>query len=117
MNISQFEKHVLPNKLTVILAPMDTRSVTGLVLVAAGSRYESRQTNGISHFLEHMFFKGTKKRPTALDVASEIDALGGVNNAFTSKEYTGYFIKAGSNHVGSVLEIISDMLYNSTFKS
>ena len=116
MNISQFEKYILPNKLTVILAPMDTRSVTGLVLVAAGSRYESRETNGISHFLEHMFFKGTKKRPTALDVASEIDSLGGVNNAFTSKEYTGYFIKAGSNHVDSVLEIISDMLYNSTFK-
>ena len=117
MNIAQFEKHVLPNKLTVILAPMDTRSVTGLVLVAAGSRYESRKTNGISHFLEHMFFKGTKKRPTALDVASEIDSLGGVNNAFTSKEYTGYFIKAGSTHVDSVLEIISDMLYNSTFKN
>ncbi len=112
----QFQKTILPNGLTVILAPMDTRSVTGLVLVGAGSRYETRPTNGLSHFLEHMFFKGTKKRPTALDVATEIDSLGGVNNAFTSKEYTGYFIKAGANHVESVLEIISDMLYNSNFK-
>ncbi len=115
-HFGKYQKHVLANGLTVILAPMDTRSVTGLVLVGAGSRYETKPTNGISHFLEHMFFKGTKKRPTALDVATEIDSLGGVNNAFTSKEYTGYYIKAGSNHIESVLEIISDMLYHSNFK-
>lgn len=116
-HFGEYFTEVLPNGLTVILAPMDTRSVTGLVLVGAGSRYEKKATNGLSHFLEHMFFKGTKKRPTALAVASEIDGLGGVNNAFTSKEYTGYYIKAGAAHLDNVLEIIADMLYNSTFRN
>src|SRR3990167_7508132 len=115
--MKDFEKITLDNGLRVILAPLSSvMSTTAIVLVGAGSRYETKPTNGISHFLEHMFFKGTKKRPTALDVATEIDGLGGINNAFTSKEYTGYYIKAGSNHIKSVLEIISDMLYHSNFK-
>lgn len=119
MNKSQdFEKITLDNGLRVILAPMaGLKSATAIVLCGAGSRYETQKTMGISHFLEHMFFKGTKKRPTAMDVATEIDAMGGVNNAFTSKEYTGYFIKAAATHIEHILEIISDMLHNSLVKN
>lgn len=116
--MSEFEKITLDNGLRVILAPMaGLKSATAIVLCGAGSRYESRKTIGVSHFLEHMFFKGTKKRPTAMDVATEIDGMGGINNAFTSKEYTGYFIKAGAAHIEHILEIISDMLHNSLVKA
>lgn len=114
----EYEKITLDNGLRVILAPMPgLKSATAIVLCGAGSRYETKKTIGLSHFLEHMFFKGTKKRPTAMDVATEIDAMGGINNAFTSKEYTGYFIKAGAAHIEHILEIISDMLHNSLFKN
>ena len=68
-------------------------SATVLVMVGAGSRYEDRNNTGISHFLEHMAFKGTEKRPSALDISSLIDGMGGEFNAFTGKEYTGYYIK------------------------
>ncbi len=118
MDTKEFERLTLGNGLRVILAPMPGfKSASAIVLCGAGSRYETKKTIGLSHFLEHMFFKGTKKRPTAMDVASEIDALGGVNNAFTSKEYTGYYIKAASDHIEHILEIISDMLNNSLFKA
>ena len=114
---NEFEKITLDNGLRVILAPMaGLKSAAAIVLCGAGSRYETKKTIGLSHFLEHMFFKGTEKRPTAMDVATEIDAMGGVNNAFTSKEFTGYFIKAASSHIEHILEIISDMLNNSLFK-
>ena len=66
------------------------QSVIVAIMLAAGSRYETPETNGIAHFAEHMFFKGTEKRPTARDIAGEIDAIGGEFNAFTGKEYTGY---------------------------
>lgn len=114
----EFEKITLDNGLRVILAPMGGfKSASAIVLCGAGSRYETKKTIGLSHFLEHMFFKGTKKRPTAMKVAAEIDAMGGVNNAFTSKEYTGYFIKAASIHIEHILEILADMLHNSLFKA
>ena len=64
------------------------QSVSCFVMLAAGSRYETAETNGIAHFAEHMFFKGTERRPTARDIAGEIDAIGGEFNAFTGKEYT-----------------------------
>ncbi len=117
-NNKEFEKITLDNGLRVILAPMaGFKSASAIVLFGAGSRYETKKTVGLSHFLEHMFFKGTKKRPTAIQVATEIDAMGGVNNAFTSKEHTGYFIKAASTHIEHILEILSDMLHNSLFKA
>ena len=67
-------------------------------MLAAGSRYETRDTNGIAHFAEHMFFKGTERRPTARDIAGEIDSIGGEFNAFTGKEYTGYYVKCAAEH-------------------
>jgi predicted Zn-dependent peptidase len=88
-------------------------SVTVLVLVGAGSRYETKKNSGISHFLEHMAFKGTDKRPSALEISSIIDGMGGDFNAFTSKEYTGYFIKSAKGQVEISMDVLSDMLMHS----
>lgn len=112
----EFQRFVLSNGLRLILVPMDSvKSVTAFVLVGAGSRYEARDNNGISHFLEHMAFKGTKKRPSALVIASLIDGIGGQFNAFTSKEITGYYIKSSANHIELLLDVLADMLQNSKF--
>jgi len=109
-----FKKTTLKNKLRVVTSPMEgTRTVTVLVMVATGSRYENKQTNGISHFLEHMLFKGTKKRPTALDITEAIDRVGGEYNAFTSKEYTGYYAKVASKYQELITDVISDIFLNS----
>lgn len=86
------------------------RSVTVLALVNAGRRYETESVAGISHFLEHMVFKGTKKYPTARDLSAAIDQLGGEFNAFTSKEYTGYYAKLASPYMDTALDVVSDML-------
>jgi predicted Zn-dependent peptidase len=92
-------------------------SSTVLVMVGAGSRYETRKNNGVTHFLEHMAFKGTKKRPSAIEISSLIDGIGGEFNAFTSKEVTGYYIKSSSNHIDLCMDVLSDMLTNSLFKT
>ncbi len=113
----QFQRTVLPNGLRLILIPMESvKSVTALVMVGAGSRYETKNNNGISHFLEHMAFKGTKKRPSAIIISSLIDGIGGEFNAFTSKETTGYYIKSSSNHIELLLDVLSDVLLNSKFE-
>ena len=92
-----FEKTTLDNGLRVVTASMPhAKSVACFVMLAAGSRYETKDTNGIAHFAEHMFFKGTERRPTARQIAGEIDAIGGEFNAFTSKEYTGYYVKCAA---------------------
>ena len=109
-----FKKTTLDNGLRIITAPMTgTNTVTVLVLCGTGSDYESKETNGISHFLEHMFFKGTKKRPSYSIVAQELDGMGSVYNAFTSHEITGYYIKAGKTYLEKSLEILSDIYQNS----
>ncbi len=90
-------------------------SVTVMSLIEAGSKYENKQNNGISHFLEHMCFKGTNKRPSAGDIAKEFDALGAQNNAFTSQEVTGYWGKAHPKHTEKMLDLIADMYLNPTF--
>ncbi len=91
-----------------------SQTVTVLVLVGTGSKYEKKDISGISHFLEHMFFKGTKERPSPLDVAQTLDEVGGIYNAFTSQEYTGYFAKVGSGHFNLALDWVSDIFLNST---
>lgn len=114
----KFTKKVLPNGLTVISVPMPSfESATALIMVGAGSRYETSKNNGISHFLEHMAFKGTKARPTYLEIAGLIDGIGGEFNAFTSKEYTGYYVKAGKNNIEVVIDLLSDMVQNSLLDS
>lgn len=110
----QYQKSVLPNGLRLLTIPMPSfESATVLVMVGAGSRYETKQNNGISHFLEHMAFKGTTKRPSAMAISSLIDGMGGEFNAFTSKEITGYYIKSAANRINTSMDVLSDMLQNS----
>lgn len=107
----KYSKQTLANGLTLIRVPMESvKSITALALVKVGSRYENAQNSGISHFLEHMVFKGTDQFATAQDVAIAIDSLGAEANAFTSKEYTGYYIKSASRHLDRAVDILSDML-------
>jgi predicted Zn-dependent peptidase len=93
----------------------NANSVTVLILVGTGSKYETKDINGISHFLEHMFFKGTQKRPNTLDISEVLDSVGGQYNAFTSKEVTGFWAKVDKLHVDVALDWISDIFLNSKF--
>lgn len=112
--ILMFKKLILPNGLRIVTAPMKgTNTVTVLVVCATGSDNESRAERGISHFLEHMFFKGTKNRPNPRIIKNELDSMGSVSNAFTSHEYTGYFIKAGHIYLDAALDLLSDIYRNS----
>lgn len=111
-----FEKTTLPNGLRVITVPhKDTKTVTVLALIGTGSKYETKKINGLSHFLEHMFFKGTKNRPSPVEVTEPIDSVGGAFNAFTTEDQTGYFIKTDARHVNLNLDIVSDIFLNSLF--
>jgi len=109
-------KITLKNNLRVISVPMpDSLTTTVLVLVEAGSEYENKKINGISHFLEHMCFKGTEKRPTSIDIASELDSIGATYNAFTGTQYTGYYAKAQPKNFDEILDIVSDIYLNPVF--
>jgi len=105
--------HTLENGLRVVL--VDTKafpSLTSLLLVGAGSRYETPENNGIAHFFEHMAFKGSTKYPTSMILSSTIEGFGGVFNAFTGKDHTGYWIKAPARHFVTVIDVIADMIQN-----
>ncbi len=109
------KKYTLKNGLKVILEPIPTvRSVAIGIWVGTGSRHEIANNNGISHFIEHMFFKGTHNR-SAKDIAEAFDSIGGIINAFTSKEYTCYYTKLLDEHVEMGLKLLSDMFFNSKF--
>jgi predicted Zn-dependent peptidase len=109
------KKYTCQNGLTIVLEEIPTvRSVSIGVWVLAGSRNETEQNNGISHFIEHMFFKGTKNR-SAKEIAEAFDAVGGQVNAFTSKEYTCYYAKVLDSHAQYALDILGDMFFNSNF--
>jgi predicted Zn-dependent peptidase len=108
-----YNKIVFPNGLRYIFIPeSQSLATTVLVLVAAGSEYETKETSGISHFLEHLCFKGTTKRPKSGIIASELDTLGAEYNAFTSNEMTGYYAKAANNNFEKILEIVADLYMN-----
>jgi predicted Zn-dependent peptidase len=110
------KKKTLKNGLRVVTVPMkDNPTVTVLVLVGTGSDYETKDINGISHFLEHMCFKGTTKRPTARSISYELDALGSQYNAFTDHEVTGYYAKADAKKFKQIFDVVSDVYLNSTF--
>ena len=112
----KFTKTVLDNGLRIITAPQkDNPAVTVLVLVETGSKYETKKLNGISHFLEHMCFKGTKIRPKAIDISSELDGIGASYNAFTGFEYTGYYAKADKSRFDKILDVVSDIYLNQIF--
>ena len=95
----------------------DSLAATVLVLVAAGSKYETKEINGLSHFLEHMCFKGTTKRPVSSRISQELDSLGAVYNAFTSRESTGYYAKVEARHLNKILDIIPDLYLNPIFEA
>jgi predicted Zn-dependent peptidase len=114
--VSVFRGEKLDNGLRVLTADLPyAQSVTVMLMLAAGSRYETAETNGIAHFSEHMFFKGTERRPSARQIAGEIDAIGGEFNAFTGKEYTAYYVKCAAEHRDVALDVLVDMLRNSRF--
>ncbi len=110
------KKKIFKNGLRVVTVPMkDNPTVTVLVLVGTGSDYETKELGGISHFLEHMCFKGTTKRSNAQAIAHELDALGCQYNAFTDHEMTGYYAKSDAKNFKKIFDVISDIYLNSTF--
>lgn len=110
------QKTTLANGLRVVTQNLEnTKSVTVLILVGAGSRYEVPEINGISHFVEHMFFKGAKKYKNTKEVSEAIDGVGGDFNAFTGKEYAGYYVKVADQHTDLALDVLSDMLLHAKF--
>jgi len=109
----KYSKKVLSNGLTIIEVPShDAESVVVDFFVKTGSRSESAKENGISHFLEHFLFKGTKKYPSAMAISEVVDAIGGEMNANTGKEHTQFYIKAASKHLPLIFEVLTDMVQN-----
>jgi predicted Zn-dependent peptidase len=114
--MSVFERQTLPNGVRLLSAPMpQVQSVACFIMLAAGSRYETPETSGIAHFAEHMFFKGTERRPTAQQIGLELDGIGAEFNAFTGKEYTGYYVKCSAEHRQHSFDVLVDMLRHSKF--
>ena len=112
----KLHQKTLSNGLTLQAVEMPgTNVVTTLILVGAGSRYETKDLAGISHFLEHMFFKGAKKYTTPKAVSGAVDCFGGEFNAFTGKEYAGYYVKSGQENLEKSLDVLSDMMLHSRF--
>lgn len=104
------------NKLPLItVEDIDSNSVSIMILVRVGSRYEDEKIAGLAHFVEHNFFKGTKKLPTSKDIGMAMEKLGGTSNAFTSYEYTGYYIKVPKENFDDAIEVLSDLIQNATF--
>jgi predicted Zn-dependent peptidase len=115
--VSVYERQELANGIRVLTAPMPhAQSTSCFLMLAAGSRYETAGTNGIAHFAEHMFFKGTERRPRSRDITTEIDTIGGEFNAFTGKEYTGYYVKCAAESRDVALDVLVDMIRHSKFE-
>lgn len=114
--MNTYNKSTFSNGVRLITAPLpQSETATIIVMFATGSRYETEEINGMSHFLEHMFFKGTDKRPTSLDITKELDGVGAEFNAFTSKDHTAYYIKVAHQHLPLALDVVADMLLHSKF--
>lgn len=106
---TQYSK--LTNGVRTLIVPMPgVESVTAMILVKTGSRNETPEQSGISHVLEHMLFKGTKKYPSPMAIAETVDSIGAEQNAFTSKEYTGYYITSAARHLPLILDIQGEMI-------
>ncbi|MGK2848616.1 MAG: M16 family metallopeptidase [Minisyncoccota bacterium] len=113
----KYQKYTLKNGLRIVLAPMmDTETATVIVMTGVGSRYETEKENGLAHFLEHMFFKGTTKRPNMIDISRELDAIGAEYNAYTSKDHTAYYAKVAAYHWDTALDVVSDLFLNATLE-
>ena len=113
---SIYSKKILKNGLTLLTVPIETAaSITMSIFVKAGSRYEEQRINGLSHFLEHLHFKGSKKYPSAKKLSETVDSIGGEFNANTGKEHTQYFIRSAYEHLPLVFNLLTDMLQNPLF--
>lgn len=111
----KYDIHTLKNGLRVVLVSMpQTSTATVVVMTGTGSRYENERENGLAHFLEHMFFKGTKKRKSARAISEELDSVGSIYNAFTAKDRTAYYAKVSGRYIDTALDVISDIFLNST---
>ena len=111
----KYDIHTLKNGLRIVLVPMpQTETATVVVMTGTGSRYENEKENGLAHFLEHMFFKGTKKRKDARAISEELDATGSIYNAFTAKDRTAYYAKVSARYLDTALDVITDIFLNST---
>lgn len=116
--MNQITKKILPNGIRLLLAPLqESQTATIIVMFGAGSRYETPETNGMAHFLEHMFFQGTEKRPEDHDVTMALDSLGADYNAFTGKDHTAYYVKVAHEKLPVAVDVLSDILLNSKFDS
>jgi len=112
----KFKKKTFKNGMRLIMVPMkESQTVTVMVVVEAGASYEEKKLEGISHFLEHVTFKGTAKRPTSFHINHELDSIGSRSNAFTAHEYTSYYAKAHPKHIEKIIDVLSDIYLNSTF--
>jgi len=112
----KYQLKTLPNGIRLVTAPFTTsEAVTILILVGVGGRFEKKEQRGISHFLEHLFFKGTKKRPSPYELAKELDGLGAYYNAFTTEEYTGFYIQSDARDFDKSFDLISDLFLNPIF--
>jgi predicted Zn-dependent peptidase len=112
-----YQKTVLNNGIRVLLVPDEhTKAATVFVMYRVGSRYEQKRYNGVSHFIEHMMFKGTKRRPSTAEISRQLDAVGADYNAMTGKDFTGYYVKIDSRHFPLALDIVHDMVTNSKFE-
>jgi len=113
-----FKKQTFKNGIRLITSPLhETQTASLLVLFKVGSRQEAKPIEGVSHFVEHLMFKGTKKRPTTLDLSKELDGIGAEYNAYTGKDVTGYHIKADARHLSLAIDMLSDMLTGSLFRA
>lgn len=116
--MTKIKRIKLRNGLRIILVPQPgSLATTVMVSVEAGSKYETKDINGISHFLEHMCFKGTTKRPRPIDISAELDGLGAQTNAFTSQESTSYYAKAKNENFSQILDVVADMYLDPVFSS
>ncbi len=114
----EYQLHTLPSGLRLVTVPMPAATTaTVLVLVKCGSKYETKDLSGISHFLEHMMFKGTQRRPGYLDISRELDGIGASYNAFTSKEVTGYYAKAAATKLNTIMDVVFDIFLNSKLEA
>ncbi|MFA5076420.1 MAG: pitrilysin family protein [Patescibacteria group bacterium] len=112
-----YKKQTLKNGLTLITASLkETKIISVLLLVKVGSRYEAAKINGISHFIEHMMFKGTDSRPSTMIISQALDAVGADYNAFTAKDHTGYYIKINADKLTLALDWLADIIWHSQFK-
>jgi len=103
------------NSVIILAHSKETKAITFEVLYKVGSRQENKDNNGASHFVEHLMFKGTEKRPNTVNISKELDGIGAEYNAFTGKDHTGYYIKADNKNLPLAIEMLSDMLHNSKF--